>query len=207
MNDEMRPARRVVKIGGSLLDFAPFPERFAQWLGRQPTAPTVLVVGGGAVADAIRAADARFHLGEETSHQLCLEAMGLTARLLQAIVAPHFARLAPPLCHDLRRLRGEPDEYELMVCDVGPWLRDDDSEETLPHTWDVTSDSIAARVAQAIGADELVLLKSCAAPSTSRDAAARIGYVDHFFPVASRGLSRVRAVDLRSHACDETRLI
>jgi aspartokinase-like uncharacterized kinase len=36
------------------------------------------------------------------------------------------------------------------------WLRRDDP---LPHSWDVTSDSIAAWVARAIGARRLVLVK------------------------------------------------
>ena len=36
--------------------------------------------------------------------------------------------------------------------------------ETLPQSWDVTSDSIAARIARLLTCHELVLLKSCLPP-------------------------------------------
>jgi hypothetical protein len=50
------------------------------------------------------------------------------------------------------------------------WLRDADP---LPHSWDVTSDSIAAWVAGALGARRLVLVKP---PGASGD-----GAVDAYF--------------------------
>ncbi|NUQ61799.1 MAG: hypothetical protein HUU20_04880 [Pirellulales bacterium] len=72
----------------------------------------------------------------------------------------------------------------------------------LPHTWDVTSDSIAAALAAALSARELVLLKSCARPEpwSSLREAAEAGYVDRFLPVAAAGLDRVRFVDLRKNS-------
>jgi aspartokinase-like uncharacterized kinase len=57
----------------------------------------------------------------------------------------------------------------------------------LPANWSVTSDSIAGRLAIALGADELALLKSVS-PPVNRDTAhwlselAVAGYVDSFFP-------------------------
>ena len=67
----------------------------------------------------------------------------------------------------------------------------------LPCTWQVTSDSIAARVAARIGADELVLLKSTL-PSAASDLEywSRHGFVDGYFASAAAGLA-VRAVNLR----------
>jgi aspartokinase-like uncharacterized kinase len=67
----------------------------------------------------------------------------------------------------------------------------------LPHSWDVTSDSIAARVAAELQA-ELVLLKSTPPPSDDLPAAAASGYVDPYFPTAAAGLQSVRFVNLRS---------
>jgi dihydroneopterin aldolase len=46
------------------------------------------------------------------------------------------------------------------------WLRDADP---LPHTWDVTSDSIAAWVAGAVGAAQLILVKPPGAGGTVVD--------------------------------------
>jgi aspartokinase-like uncharacterized kinase len=81
------------------------------------------------------------------------------------------------------------------------------SPEPLPASWDVTSDSIAARAAVLSGA-ELVLLKSCLPPESqsatgwSLEAAAAAGYVDQYFPRAAAGLQSaghrgIVAVDLR----------
>jgi len=63
----------------------------------------------------------------------------------------------------------------------------------LPHAWSVTSDSIAARLAQAVAAGELVLLKS-AAPPPDLGAA---DYVDEWFATAARDVPSVRIVNLR----------
>jgi hypothetical protein len=53
------------------------------------------------------------------------------------------------------------------------WLR---AADPLPHTWDVTSDSIAAWVAGAVGASELLLIKAPGASGPS--------VVDRHFPQA-----------------------
>ena len=60
----------------------------------------------------------------------------------------------------------------------------------LPHGWDVTSDSIAARIAQVIGAVELVLLKQ--KPSSSPAEAMRDGLVDDYFEMAAAGIDQLR---------------
>src|SRR5437868_14058866 len=80
---------RVVKLGGSLLDWPQFPAAMQQWLGRQPPAFNVLVAGGGALAETIRSADRDFALGEERSHWLCIDALSITARILTAAM-PEF---------------------------------------------------------------------------------------------------------------------
>ncbi|TWT35559.1 hypothetical protein KOR34_04520 [Posidoniimonas corsicana] len=62
----------------------------------------------------------------------------------------------------------------------------------LPIGWEVTSDSIAARIAGLLDAG-LVLLKSAPPPVTGANARALAdaGYVDEFFPTASIGLREV----------------
>jgi aspartokinase-like uncharacterized kinase len=81
------------------------------------------------------------------------------------------------------------------------WLDEVDarSADPLPASWDVTSDAIAARLAVALGAGELALLKSAPPPSgIDRGEAARLGLVDPAFPAVSRPLERVVYLDFRS---------
>src|SRR5262245_12994286 len=77
---------RVVKVGGSLLDWSLLPPALQAWEADQPQGLNVLIVGGGALADAIRQADRLFNLGAEAAHWLCVDAMSITAPLLHAIL-------------------------------------------------------------------------------------------------------------------------
>ena len=75
---------------------------------------------------------------------------------------------------------------------------DDPHADRLPASWDVTTDSIAARIATRLGADRLVLLKSAVLPEgTDRESAARLGLVDPMFPRVARPLERVEWVSFR----------
>jgi aspartokinase-like uncharacterized kinase len=100
-----------------------------------------------------------------------------------------------------------PEELHL-ACDRGQiavlaprrFLEDDDDRrrDPLPASWDVTSDSIAARIAAGLNASRLVLLKSASLPCGVDCAqAARLGLVDPFFPVVARELEIVEYVCLR----------
>ena len=77
---------RVIKVGGSMLDWAPLPERLLAWLARQAPASNVFVAGGGEFVELIRRDDASHHLSEEDAHQLCLRALRSTARVLEYVL-------------------------------------------------------------------------------------------------------------------------
>src|SRR5690349_6972038 len=78
----MSAARRVVKLGGSLLDDPRLVERLRQWLSLQSPAATAIIVGGGVLADCIRAADRVHQLTPASAHWLAIGCMSLTAQLL-----------------------------------------------------------------------------------------------------------------------------
>ncbi len=212
-----RPRVRVVKVGGSLFSWSPLPTALACWLDAQPPAVNVLVAGGGAVADWMRRADARFGLGEAVAHGLCLEMLRVTARLLAAICARRSSTTAAVGMGDCQIADGRA-AADLLVTDFAALVRFLDRSHPgqacvfCPHhfmtdweprhhprplssTWGTTTDSIAARLAEMVRADELVLLKSADPPATS---VATSDYVDENFAATARSLPNVHYVNLRS---------
>jgi aspartokinase-like uncharacterized kinase len=185
----------VVKVGGSLFDWPELPQRLTMWLRSRPAAFHLFVAGGGALCEIIRQTDARFGLGQERAHWLCIDALTITARLLSQLMddVPVIDSLAAVLA--LADKVGGP---AICVFDPRPFLEAGEGRPgTLPHTWDVKTDSIAAHLAASLAA-ELLLLKSCDAPTTDLEAASRAGFVDAYFPVAARPLRQVGYVNLRS---------
>jgi aspartokinase-like uncharacterized kinase len=145
----------VLKLGGSLLRepdslgaAAAALERVAG--GRRAA---VVVPGGGALADAVRALDQRLGLGDDAAHWMAVLAMDQGAHLLAARV-PGAAVVQEPA-----EIRAAIADGILPVLAPYRWLR---RADPLPHSWDVTSDSIAAWVAGQLGAARLVLIKMAA---------------------------------------------
>lgn len=181
--------RRVVKLGGSLLDSSTLIEHFRNWLDEQPRAATWLIVGGGRLVDCIRDYDKSLKLGETRSHWLAIHAMRLNAELIhsmlpEAVLLNQFdeASLATGA--------------SLYIVDPLAFMRSD--EPPLPNweSWSTTSDSIAARFAQVVGADELVLLKHGLPSSRNEAGLLKEEYVDeHFFRVLSTPLRFVNLSD------------
>ncbi len=184
----------VVKVGGSLYDLPDLGPRLRRWsqaLGGE----VLLVPGGGPVANAVRELDYWHNLGEEKAHWLALGALSLNARFL--------AQLLGEACtFTLERIVPPTHSGALVILDPLAFAcRDEVHPDHLPHTWDVTSDSVAARFAIVSGARTLVLLKSVTVPPGMGWAeASQLGYVDVLFPRlierAGPGL-RVEALNFR----------
>lgn len=186
---------RVVKVGGSLLDWPPLAQVLPRWLASQPPAGQVLVCGGGVWCDALRQVQRHFALSEEGLHWLCVEALGVTAGLLAQML-----KLPPPEKDWRRAGQRACARQPAVVLDPRSFLHEEEPQlpgTVLPHDWSVSSDSIAARLAQVLEADELVLLKSADPPSRELAALAETGYVDrHLVRAWPRGMP-LRMVNLR----------
>ena len=136
----------------------------------------VVVPGGGRFADEVRRADRRFRLADSAAHWMAILAMDQYAHLL--------AGLAPGSA--LVRGRGEIVPGRLNVLAPSEWLL---RADPLPHSWDVTSDSIAAWIARSLRVRRLMLVKHAdgfiapdLSPQARRDALAALGdVVDPFF--------------------------
>lgn len=195
---------RVVKVGGSLLSWADVPVTLQDWLGRQTAMHNVLLPGGGEFADIVRLADKRFGLDEVESHWICVELLHATSRLLASLLPD--SKLISRWTY-LEHLLKKQSNSEHLILDPVEFLCELEQSapgEKLPYSWETTSDSIAARVAFCLGADELVLLKSVTRRSGGNlKTLAKLGLVDKFFARAGNVLCTVRIVNLRSTAFDE----
>ena len=191
--------RRVVKVGGSLLLQSKLAESLREWIAGQPAAQTLVIFGGGELIEAIRRLDQLRPGDPGEVHWRCVE-------LLQATFD-----IASSWLVDWPRIDTTGDFDEALAAitsgspatlvsvrsfyrrDSGSQLRRDpgdsgsqlpgDSGSQLPLNWSTTTDSIAAELAVKVGADELVLLKSCDVdPEADALQLARKGIVDPVFP-------------------------
>ena len=142
----------VIKLGGSLMRDSATLGAAVGAIARVAAsgARVVVVPGGGALADAVRALDERLGLGDDAAHWMAVLAMDQGAQVLAARLPD------ADVAHDAGEAARALAAGRLPVVAPYRWLR---RVDPLPHSWDVTSDSIAAWIAGALGATRLVLLK------------------------------------------------
>src|SRR5262249_3554388 len=149
----------VVKVGGSLFDLPDLGPRLRRFLDERETSEVLLVPGGGITANAVRQLDRWQGLGEEHSHWLALRAMTLNAWFLAALL-PNATGIK-----ELRVYRAAVTAGKVPILDAHVFCQADELRlGGLPHSWTVTSDSVAMRAAAVFGARRLVLLKSVPLP-------------------------------------------
>jgi aspartokinase-like uncharacterized kinase len=193
----------VVKVGGSLLLWPPLPDRLSRFLNSRRER-IVLIAGGGGAADWVRSLDQAHQIGEEIAHELALRSLDLSARALAILLTnADVVESVAEISHVWQAGR---------IPILSPrivWTEEERSaSDPLPRAWNTTTDSIAARIASLLNADELILLKSTSIPDgTTREQAASSGVVDPVFPQASRGLSSIFAINLREENDGGVRLI
>jgi aspartokinase-like uncharacterized kinase len=141
----------VIKVGGGLLAH---PDDLVDALVAIANAAerlrVVVVPGGGPFADTVRDIDRHLGLTDDEAHWMALLAMDQYAYVLAT-------RLEGSTLVDTREavlstLTGA----RIPVVAPYRWLRDADP---LPHSWDITSDSLSAWMAGNLGAEHLLLVK------------------------------------------------
>ena len=141
----------VVKLGGGLLAHAAhFDAALAAIREAADERHLLIVPGGGPFADTVRRVDRQFALSDDAAHWMAVLAMDQYAHLITSRLA------GSALVVDPGEIAAALGAARLPVLAPSRWLHDADP---LPHSWDVTSDSIAAWVAGAVGARRLVLVK------------------------------------------------
>ena len=173
----------IVKVGGALVRAPGALDSVVHALESAVArgASVAVVPGGGPFANAVRDVDTSLGVGADAAHWMAILAMDQHALLIasrtpHARVVEHPAEVTGALVHG-----------RLPVLAPYRWLR---ARDPLPHTWDVTSDSIAAWVAGELEARRLVLVKPVVAEQSA--------LVDRYFDRAVPNGTRVVIADADS---------
>jgi 5-(aminomethyl)-3-furanmethanol phosphate kinase len=150
-------ALTVIKLGGAISRDASTLQQALEAVGRLAPGRRLLIVpGGGAFADQVRITQRTQGFSDDTAHWMAILAMDQVAHLIAGQLAG--ARLI-----DRREdIAAAHDAGQIPVLAPYAWVR---TADPLPHSWDITSDSIAAFIAHALGAHELVLVKPIEGPA------------------------------------------
>ena len=140
----------VVKLGGSLLG-SPELARWLELIVKFGDGKVVIVPGGGLFADSVREAQKISNISDAVAHELALIAMDQFGILLAGM----NTALATA-------------SSELEIAERGwqhrgiVWLPSQMvlADERIPKNWQVTSDSLSAWLANKLGAEQLILVKS-----------------------------------------------
>lgn len=164
--------RIVVKVGGSLAETG----RLSSVLSIIAAArrPVIVVPGGGQFADKVRDLQNALRFDDKSAHRLAMLGMHQMAEIYFA----QEPRLAPA------------DSMEgfgrvLATGNIPVWLPFQmcQTDDTIPADWTITSDGLAARLAERLGAIPVVLLKSVEPEaSAALETLADEGVVDAAFP-------------------------
>lgn len=162
----------VVKIGGSLIG----DPRLPQWLDMLASigaGRVVIVPGGGSFADHVRATQRKLGFDDRTAHNLAVFAMAQFGALLHG--ACDALVPADSTSAIVSTLEGKRTAVWIPL-DALRWRADSLAD------WDVTSDSLAAWLANHLPTTRLVLVKACDVPAGRTPSQyAELGILDRRF--------------------------
>jgi len=140
----------VIKIGGSLgrgTNLNALCREIAR-LGKRHR--LLVVPGGGEFADQVRESCERYALNDTTAHFMALLAMDQYGYMLNQLI------VGSSLTADIHSVNKTAETGRTAILLPSSLIMQTD---TLPHSWQVTSDTIAAWVSQRVDCPRLILLK------------------------------------------------
>lgn len=140
----------TLKIGGSLAEEPPKLRTLCRELSEMARTHRIAAVpGGGRFADVVRELDERFHLQDTIAHNMAILAMDQYGMLLSSVT---------PGSRTTSTLDGARRISETGLLPMLLPSRLMSRADPLPHSWEVTSDSITAYIAGELGSGKLVLV-------------------------------------------------
>ena len=139
----------VLKVGGSLADDPTSLANLCQELSALSKTHRILIVpGGGEIADIVSKFDKTYSLSDVVAHKMAVLAMDQYGFLLSDITPESY--VSPSLEEISNSAKGT-----LPIFLPSKLIF---REDPLEHSWDVTSDTITAYIAQLLNAEKLILV-------------------------------------------------
>jgi aspartokinase-like uncharacterized kinase len=149
----------LVKLGGSILEN---PQNLDSTLNqfknlvfsKDKINRVIILPGGGSYANFIRTIDSKLSIGGDLSHWMAILAMEKNAKEL------YKRNKGLKLCDNFEKLKiylDKKEERKMLIFAPFDFLHQDD---TLPHSWEVTSDSIALYIARKLNLNRCFLIKN-----------------------------------------------
>lgn len=132
----------VIKIGGSL-----FPNEAIELAKKLKGQKCLVIIGGGEFANLIRKYDGEIGFSQDITHETAIDSMDILAKLLNDKLA--FTEISYTI--DQAESIADSNKIPIMIC--SKILAEN---EPFKHSWDVTSDSIAAYIASLLNAKLLI---------------------------------------------------
>ena len=138
-----------MKVGGSLAEYPDSLRKLCKRLASFAIDRKILIVpGGGRFADAVRDFDNNLGLSSTVAHRMAILAMDQFGLFLSDAIPDSF------VSYSLEEVKNSPGGTLPIFLPSTFMFRKD----PLEHSWDVTSDSIAAYIAGMVRADKLILV-------------------------------------------------
>jgi len=142
---------RVIKLGGSLMNDVESLRQCLNTIEQKVKDRVVIVPGGGLFADQVRLAQKQWQFNDEIAHEMAILAMQQMALLFKSIKPGFLISNTDSIKANNKVVIWSPDIQQL-------------NQDGIAASWDITSDSLAAWLANQIQADELILVKSAEVP-------------------------------------------
>lgn len=165
---------RVIKLGGSLMKMG-LLKFWLEQISLHAKGQSVILPGGGLFADFIRESQATWNFDDKTAHLMALSSMDQYAYYCHSL-QPDFE-----LARSVEEITLYLKKGITPICMASCLFK---STDKLSPSWDITSDSISAYLANVLESDALILVKKLPDTSTYDDieCLADKGIVDKAFP-------------------------
>ena len=147
---------RIVKLGGSLMQDPAFLKHSLNTLAKQSKDKIVIVPGGGDFANQIRSLQKQWNFNQEIAHQMAILSMQQMALLFNSI-SPFLS-----IANTVSKIQQTLTHHSVVIW--SPEIQELNASK-IKASWDISSDSLSAWLAEQLNAKQLIVVKSAKIPT------------------------------------------